>query len=170
MLRIASASLFLAGAAVAQSGKPVMPGDYVIIYGKIEGCPEFPGILAQHKAARHALLEVPKLRPVHPLRKTPGEIYKELAIQIEELRDKGVPSSLRVEVLRSEQQYLMIRERILQSIRFLAFDYCSIPKRDRPDHRPYDERRYQIDWDRIAGPPNNALQRMLDRSLLLAPG
>ena len=148
--------LFVCGSPWAGSAVPIVSiGDYIVLYGELDDCPEFPGILEalQVDDSHQIFLD---LDPIRTVGSTPAEILAKLSDQIAQARpDQEPPRSLRIEVLSSKQEYLMIRDQLLASKRFLAFSgrRCGghKPLRDRPD--PIDP-----DWYRIAGTPSSSLQ------------
>jgi len=143
------------------------PGDYVVVYANIEGCPDFPGIIAFETVAAESKIALPRLNPVETLHQTESQIWESLAQQIARQRNDGsVPGSLRVEILRSEQEYSVLEDKIHSSFKYLATSECARSLRElspspiegQPpieDQRPLRE----LTWHRVAASPNNSLQR-----------
>jgi len=150
----------LAASSVLDSAVPIEEGDYVVVYARIDGCLGFPGILGFGRASADAKLSLLTLEPIEMLNKTPSQIYEEVSGQIaNRRRDRKAPASLRIEVLRSEQEYLAIERRLLTSLEYLASGDC-IPARWPPlKSPPYEDQRFRLMWKSIAGTPNNSLQR-----------
>ena len=94
-------------------------------------------------------LELPAKVAIDVVGKTALEIYELVATRISQYREGGsTPASLRVDVLHSEREYLLIEADALASRRFLLNPTCPQPlPRDR---RPYHERRFELQWESIA--------------------
>ena len=146
--------LFCALAAVA-SERTTVPGDYVVVYAHIKGCPDFPGIIAFHQVATDSTLILPGLNPVGTQHLTRSQIQESLAHEIAGRRSDGnIPGSLHIEVLESEQEYLILEERILSSFKYLSSNNCIRPAKESAPSRIEDQRQLKrLEWHRIAASP-----------------
>ena len=147
--------LFCALSATSGSARTTVPGDYVVVYAHIEGCPDFPGIIAFQQVATDSTLILPGLNPVGTQHLTRSQIQESLAHEIAGRRSDGsIPGSLHIEVLESEQEYLILEERILSRFKYLSSNNCVRPAKETAPSRIEDQRQLkQLEWHRIAASP-----------------
>ena len=117
---------------------PVYVDNYVVVYAKIKSCPEFPGVLALQQARPSARLELPGIPAIEILGRARSAILEEIRSEIAKVSSRGdPPRSLRIEVLRSREDYLWIREAVASSFEFLSAGRCSNkPRRRTPLEDP----------------------------------
>ncbi len=140
----------------SSTDSPVSIGDYIVLYAQLKDCPEFPGIIDARKVDDSDQF-FGNAGPIEVLGSTSAEIQAKLVAWITRASpSQQPPRTLRIEVLRSEQEYQMIREQLLASKKFLAYGTCVPPK-------PPREPAYEIDpdWHRIAGTPNQSMRRFV---------
>ena len=143
--------VLLAFSADESNGASVSLGDRILILGEINNCPEFPGILEVIQV-QNSTISILNLPPIEIVGRSAIEISNDISNAIAKLRqNEEPPKTLMVKVLRSEAEYLVIREQALASARFLSSKKCQTDK-------PSPERR-DPDWYRIARLPNQSFQR-----------
>ena len=111
------AQLFVAltlGLAQVSSAPEVEVGDRVVVRGGISGCPEFPGVLAMHVAKAGEQMDFFGIR-VPVIGRTDVEIESDLAHELSSRRENPERVDLKIDVLKTDQEYLMIREEVLNS-------------------------------------------------------
>ena len=167
----ALALLLILGAGSAHATEiPIAIDDYVVVYAQLmHECFLLPRIVDAHKVTGDDQYLL-NLGPVQLLGSTTDEIRTWLVDEIAAARPDGNrPDSVRVEILKTEQEYLMIRDEVLATKKFLAGAIACGKIKPRPDQREtIDPDWYRIidpDWYRIAGTPNNSLQRILPAEL-----
>ncbi|MCZ6619738.1 MAG: hypothetical protein O7E57_16585 [Gammaproteobacteria bacterium] len=121
----------------ATADSPVSIGDYVVLYAQLKNCPEFPGIVDVRKVDDSEQFFL-SAGPIAILGSSTSEIQAKILRWIAEANpDRKPPRSLRIEVLRSEQEYLMIRDQLLASKKFLSSGAAKCEPRKAPN-KPID--------------------------------
>ena len=147
--------LLICGTATALEGEYLAKtGDTVVVYAEIVGCPDFPGIIAFDKVAPDSKLtllsNLPGLRSGFVAGVNPVDSYLRTAVQIrstlvEEISrrrdDASSPKSLRVVILRTEQEARLLQDQVLASFEYLATSRCLHPRKYR---KPIFERQREI--------------------------
>ena len=117
-------------------------GDRVVVFAEIVGCPDFPGILAFESVAPDSKLTLLELVPVDTYLRTAVQIRSTLVEQISRIRDDASsPDSLRVVILRTQQEARLLRDQVLASFKWLVTRRCLQPPKFR---KPVFERQREI--------------------------
>lgn len=143
-------------------------GDYILVRARIEGCPDFPGILTYNKIDSKSGLVVLNVGPIGVLGRRPSQIQSDLLDAIAAKRaDHKKPASLRIELLRSEHEYIAAQSEIAASLAFLASDGCLRQQDDeqRPKRTPV-PRPLIWDWYPVASSPTRRYGQVSSSALL----
>ena len=110
--------------------QPLSTGDYVLIRGAVNGCESWPSrILEVEKIETEAPVVLLGLSGVEVVGLNKVEIEKELRKTIENLTGHH-PSTLVVEILRSEMEYQSILREYSISLKALIAGHCPHPDAD----------------------------------------
>ena len=120
--------VFLSLSIEANSPEPrVSIGDYVIVYAEIKNCPNFPGIIEVREITERDVVLL-ELSATDVLGNNASEIKEALLEKISTARPgQELPRTLRIEVLKSRAEYLLIRDQALESIKYRFSGACSSP-------------------------------------------
>jgi len=136
------------GISAQQTMAPAGPEDYVVVHGRMVEC-DNPHILVAQQVDSE--LEIFSLDPIPVLNRTAIEIKGMISDQIAKRRVDGKrPKSLTVEILRTEQEYLLIRDEVLRSQMLLNRGDCPPGSPPWKPIKPYED---IIDWHRVATVP-----------------
>ena len=89
-------------------------GDRVIVKGGINGCPRFSGVLAMHPAQAGEELDFFGIH-VPVLGRTASEIESDLAKRLSDLRKTNARVHLKIDILKTQQEYLLVRDEVVKS-------------------------------------------------------
>ena len=107
-------------------------GDRVVVWGSIKNCPQFPGVLRSHLVTEKGILDFFGLR-IPVLGKSAVQIASKTEDLLVELSSGGDRKKLAVDILKTEQEYRIIRDDVLESYKLLL--RCVPPRepRKQPD-------------------------------------